>query len=40
MISVGQRLSDLWEEWLSQVASAESLYDIWSIYPMPFPVRA
>ena len=27
-IFVDQRLSDLREEWLSQVASAENLYDI------------
>lgn len=37
---VGQRLSELWEEWLSHVASAENLYGIWSIYPIPFPVCA
>lgn len=39
-IFVGQRLSELWEEWLSQVASAENLYGIWGIYPIPFPVCA
>jgi hypothetical protein len=39
-IFVGQRLSELWEEWLSQIASAVNLYGIWGIYPISFPVCA
>jgi len=39
-IFVGQRLSELWEEWLLQVARAENLYGIWGIRAIPFPVCA
>jgi hypothetical protein len=38
MIFVGQRLNELWEEWPLQVVSAENLYCIWGICPIPFPI--